>query len=387
MNLTNKIILVISPNYWGNVKLSKHHYTDELVKLGNKIYFLNPPSKASNGISIEEYGKNLFIIHHKTFFPFRLRSINRTIFYFLMQFHFKKIINALGEKPDVIWDFGNDLTYYNKGAHIPKGTFLISHPVDVVSDYYAKNVHRVSTVFFSVSDYILNQIQNVVKKDKYFIPHAISKELEKFASTKTIQAKVSKKVKVGYIGNLMLRLIDFNIFVEVIKDNPDVEFHLWGGYKLKDGSNNIGGDSSSEIERFVSFITNANNVVLHGHTPQKEILNSIEDIDLFFMCYDHKKHKGGNSHKLLEYLATGKVVVTTYLSAVKNEMNLDNLIVMEEEGRTESYSTLFRKVVNNIEQYNNLDLQKDRIQYTLNNTYEKNLNKIQKILLERFEEN
>jgi hypothetical protein len=43
--LKNKTILVISPNNWGTMHISKHHYAIELARLGNSVYFLNPPNQ------------------------------------------------------------------------------------------------------------------------------------------------------------------------------------------------------------------------------------------------------------------------------------------------------------------------------------------------------
>ncbi len=43
--LNDKTILIISPQEWGKMLLSKHHYALELAKAGNIFYFLNPPDK------------------------------------------------------------------------------------------------------------------------------------------------------------------------------------------------------------------------------------------------------------------------------------------------------------------------------------------------------
>ena len=44
-SLRNKTILIISPQAWGKMFLSKHHYAIELAKRGNAVYFLNPPGE------------------------------------------------------------------------------------------------------------------------------------------------------------------------------------------------------------------------------------------------------------------------------------------------------------------------------------------------------
>lgn len=46
-SFNNKTILIISPEPWGKMMISKHHYALELAKLGNEVYFLNPPNNNS----------------------------------------------------------------------------------------------------------------------------------------------------------------------------------------------------------------------------------------------------------------------------------------------------------------------------------------------------
>ena len=68
MQLTNKTILVISPQAWGQMYLSKHHYALTLAQLGNTVYFLNPPKQGNYGskeqVKIVSLKENLYIIEH-----------------------------------------------------------------------------------------------------------------------------------------------------------------------------------------------------------------------------------------------------------------------------------------------------------------------------------
>jgi len=44
-SFTNKTIFILSPQPWGKMHISKHHYAIELAKKGNLIYYFNPPAK------------------------------------------------------------------------------------------------------------------------------------------------------------------------------------------------------------------------------------------------------------------------------------------------------------------------------------------------------
>jgi len=41
--LRNKKVLVLSPQSWGKMRISKHHYALKLAALGNEVCFVNPP--------------------------------------------------------------------------------------------------------------------------------------------------------------------------------------------------------------------------------------------------------------------------------------------------------------------------------------------------------
>ena len=35
-------VLLISPQHWGTMRVTKHHYAIELAKLGHEVFFLEP---------------------------------------------------------------------------------------------------------------------------------------------------------------------------------------------------------------------------------------------------------------------------------------------------------------------------------------------------------
>ena len=93
--LRNKTILILSPQAWGTMFLSKHHYAVELARLGNRVYYLNPPetseklSKGSFEILPADAMKGLFIIHHSLNFPYKLKFRLKPVYDFFMGRHLK----------------------------------------------------------------------------------------------------------------------------------------------------------------------------------------------------------------------------------------------------------------------------------------------------------
>src|SRR5215467_4271003 len=112
--LENKTVLILSPQAWGNMHISKHHYAIALAKRGNKVYFLNPPGeghRSSKKLSIREIENidNLFLVTHRLSFPYNLKFHVSWLFHRLMRTHIKKLLLGLPIKPGIIWSF--DLNY------------------------------------------------------------------------------------------------------------------------------------------------------------------------------------------------------------------------------------------------------------------------------------
>ena len=70
---SDKRILIISPEPWDHIPVSKHHYARKLAKLGNRVYFLNPPGQQN---SLREDG-GVVVVDYKT-----IRGVNRMTSFF-----------------------------------------------------------------------------------------------------------------------------------------------------------------------------------------------------------------------------------------------------------------------------------------------------------------
>jgi hypothetical protein len=62
---------------------------------------------------------------------------------------------------------------------------------------------------------------------------------------------------------------------------------------------------------------------LHGIVSPKELADAYNNIDAFLVCYDynHDKNECSNSHKIMEYLSTGKPIISTRVS-MYDDLNL-----------------------------------------------------------------
>lgn len=364
-----KTILILSTEKWGIIKLSKHQYAIQLANEGNKVFFAFIDKKIKGIIVEKSEIENLFLIRFKPVF-LKLKSWWRWLFDKIMNHYISKILQLIDAKIDVLWCF--DYKFYSNLNRF-NANYIIYHPVDVIkADYQVKPAAQ-ADVIFSVSHSILKSFDKI-NVPKYFVNHGLSTEFEQLAKHNLTQNyNASKTLKIGFWGNLMLNFISFETYYKIIEKHREIEFHFWGPYKRS--QSNIGGYKGKQIEAFISFLEKQKNVFLHGAKTKSELVREIVDIDVLTVFYSQNKYYNrSNSHKILEYLATGRVIVANEFEEYKK---YSNLIIMS--NNVDEQIRLFDKVVGNISFYNSKEFMQKRIQIALENTYSQQLQKIKTI--------
>lgn len=365
----NKTVLILSPEDWGTNLLSKHLYALELSK-DNKVYFLHTCAHCTQQKFIETspVSKNLTILH--------LQQVVRGIFklpsfcinwqnYFII----KKILTKINEPLDVVWSF-DQAKFQNLKQF--KATTTIFHPVDYIvkESIFLTKIANHADVVFSVSQSILNKIST--STPKHFINHGIDELFleENESSEKPIFIRPNS-LNVGYVGNLQMKLIDYINLIKTVRENPIVNFVFIG----PDKKSNLGGQQQfKELDTLKSF----KNTFFTGELSKTELVKIIPFFDAFWLCYHHIKFptEVSNSHKILEYLSTGKVVVSNYISAYQNE----SLLEMVKDNNL--LSEKIKEVTSQLDFYNSPEKQQQRIAFAKENTYQKQLERIEKIINE-----
>lgn len=378
MFLTNKKILILSPQSWGKMYLSKHHYAIELANKGNIVFFLNPPAVKSShsfgSVLVSDSGiKNLFIIDHKLNFPYNIKFHFIGLFHMLMRPHVRKILKAMQYPPDIIWSF--DLGSLYPFRLFGEKSFRIFHPVDEPLNKTAIDSAKGCQIIFSVTHEILEKYK-MYNVPKFFINHGVSKE---FLQRNVLHSHFSEsEVKIGLSGNLIRKDIDRHVLLKIFKENPSVSFHLWGSYHINDS--NISGSDDEETNIFIKSLKNCPNVTLHGPVSSGKLAIEIQNMDAFLICYDVKKDqsRGTNYHKVMEYLSTGKVIVSNNITTYKEQPSLIQMVTSRENN--DLLPSLFKKVIANLSTFNSPENQQTRIAFALENLYEKQLIRIDRIL-------
>ncbi|MBS1490485.1 MAG: hypothetical protein JSS93_08155 [Bacteroidetes bacterium] len=376
MELRDKRILILSPQSWGTMFLSKHHYAVELAKRGNDVFFLNPPDQSpfsiGSNISLKESGTpRLYRIDHKLFFPYWMKFKFQSAFHFFMKFQVNKILKKVGDI-DIVWSFDLGHLY---PFHFFKNTYKIFYPVDEPLNQDAISSAEGADIIFSVTSEILKKYDHI-NTPKYLIGHGVTEEFL-MAGDNTVYSQ-SKPVKVGLSGNLLRPDIDREILLGIINQNKETEFHFWGSYQAS--QSNIGGEENRETVKFIKALQGCANVSLHGVVSPKTLAEAISKMDMFLICYDVQKDqsKGTNYHKVMEYLATGRVIVSNNISMYKDRPNLVQMI--DERHSNKQLPKLFREIIGNLSSYNDHSKIDERIFFANENLYNRQVERIENLI-------
>lgn len=369
-----KTIVILSSEPWGKVMLSKMHFAHELSEQNNRVFFIQPPRKLvekKDGfkpikINGEKHLNLIQVPEHP------LRVFGREKFYPLYYRLEKKIIKAIKEitgNIDELWNF-NPHFITDSNLFEAKKNLLFLYDL-----YRGKNIIKAASCadgIVSVAQNILNTIQ-AAQKPTLLLNHGLSGSFEKFAIKNVGGHKQGKRVQIGYVGNLLRGAIDFDAFRQIISKHPNIDFHIWGPSGLKE--NNVSGaDISSEAKEFSDFLHQSGNVTLHGVMVPDDLAREIQSMDGFLFLYDRNKdmNQASNSHKLIEYLSTGKPVFSLFVSSYKGK----DLLVMQDEEDTTGFPDFFSTKVGNISAFTEPAMVSRRINFALENTYNKQISRI-----------
>jgi FkbM family methyltransferase len=288
-----------------------------------------------------------------------------------MRSQVNNIIREINREVDIVWSF--DLNNLYRFDHFPPHCLKVFHPVDEPLNANAINAAVGSDIIFSVTNDIL-QKYSAYRVPKFLINHGIADD---FIQPLMFSGN-SSGVYVGLSGNLLRKDIDRAILLEILSENPEVTFEFWGSYETR--SSNIGGTDDEETTFFIKHLKTLPNVILHGAVPSTELAKAIQRMDAFLICYDVKKDqsKGTNYHKVIEYLATGKVIVSNNISSYSGKPELVQMV--SERDNNEQLPILLNKVLGNLPFYNSYESQQIRREFAKNNTYDKQLERIEKII-------
>lgn len=367
---SEKTVLIVSPQSWDHIRISKHNYAIALAQQGTKVVFMNPPTDEVHESSImptDVDGVRQLTIPRPSFY--RLRFHLRWLFDFLFARLMKTTLRKHQIRPDVAWCF--DFNLYSN-LNIFGASKTIFHPVDPLSEPQHVRPAITSDLNLTVSQKIADQI-SPAGVPVSVINHGLASVFESAAKSRKIGNYVpGDAVKVGYAGNLCRQPVNRPVIQQIVAEHPNVEFHFWGPHE----------SSVPEIASFVEFLSKAPNATLHGPVCQVQLASEYLSIDVFLLTYlaDLKESDRSNSHKILEYLSTGKVIVS---SKIEHYIEHADLLAMANADDDSDLPAIFAQTVADLHDVNASTKQQLRRHLALENTYTTHLDRIGQLVEER----
>ncbi len=343
---TNKNILIVSPENWNHLFVSKHHYAIELSK-HNKVFFLNPPS-GKFSITESKY-RNLWVIDYTPFLK-GLRFFPKFVQLYFMRNKFERIQTLTSGQFDCVWSFDNSVFF--DFSFFPKRILKISHIVDYSQNFQFAQTASTADICFGVSQNIVDRLLKS-NQNSFLVPHGVSIEKSDFP---TVKLPGKNSIKAMYAGNLDSRYLDRSVLFELINKHPYVDFIFLGS-----------GGSDWPRNEHTFFL----GVIAHEH-----LQNFLQQADVLLLIYDVEKYPNQltNAHKILEYLASGKVIVSTFISDYSGNPLVEMAINQRD------LSILFNRIVSDLPVYNSLERQKARMEYAGSNSYSDRLVAIEQLI-------
>lgn len=358
--LQGKNILIISPESWGKSFVSKHHYALELVRRGNQVSFLGPPSSKYDSQPSLETGLTLLSYPG---FPKGFRFLPTIVRRLILRRITKKLESWAKGSFDIIWSFDNSV-FFDLDAW-GKHKIGISHIVDLNMDFQTQRASKTANICFCTTEFILRRLK-AANANAHKIPHGVSLP-SKLPSPKELPG--GNKPKALYVGNLSMPYLDWEVLKETINLNPQVVFCFLG----PEGKSNLAiADHHNEIR---NELRNLPNVHFLGVVPAKDVFSYLMGTDICLVSYQERHHQDQASpHKIPEYLASGKTIVATFTE----EYDETGLLQMPRYNK--DFPTVFSEVANNLDHYNSETMSGKRVSYAQANTYAAHLVTIEKLI-------
>ncbi len=355
-------ILIISPELWNGHFVSKHHYAITLAKLGNNVYFLNPPEDNIKTTIVKKTSyDNVWevssppIVKGLRFFPKFMRIK-------LEKKWLSNFENIIEKKITTVWLFENSRFYDMEFA---ENRLKIYHQVDLNQNFHVQEASSSADICFGTTDFIISKIKNY-NANSYKIHHGYNESallIKNNIYVDKVEKSFSNKINAIYIGNMNIKYLDFDLLNTLVSRYQNINFHFIGGYF----------DHNELFQKTKNF----KNVIWWGKVDSSNLVNFLENADICLLAYKVSQYKEqlASPHKIMEYLSSGKVTVATYTDEYK-----DKRYLLEMVDDSKEYISKFEKVVNNLDFYNSKDKQKKRIAFAKEHSYDNQLQKISDLI-------
>jgi len=364
LKLINNNILIVSPESWGTNFVSKHHYALELAK-NNSVYFINSIDKQ---YKLSKIGPSLYTIDCHILFR-GIGKLPKFLSAIFTKLELERLEKKTKVKFDIIWNF--DSSRFFNLSNI-QNKLKIAHLVDLSEHFQRPALSKSSDICLCSSEVILHEMKKY-NKTAFNIGHGVQNSDDTISISTEEKAELNTKFKykAAYVGNLSIKYLDWKTYYQIVKENDETAFYFIGPLGVSNLSKTI------EINSHFNEIKLLPNSIFLGEKPSTKILSYLKEMDILMMIYNTDKYKDqlSNPHKTLEYLASGKVVVSSWTEEYKNKLHLLEMVKSNKE-----LPAKFQEVITNIDYYNSDEKQAKRRAFALKNTYDKKIQQIEQLI-------
>ena len=297
-SVTNKLVIfVISNEEWGKQWLSKHHYANELAKLGFTVYFVDPVKRwkfvdlFSLAVVKKKVKDNLHILFYRNNFPIRfLGKFFLRLNDYLNSYKLSKITGGA----DVLWWNFDPFRFINTDFFYESKT--IYHVVDPYSHFWQDRLQAENADLIVCTNQKYADTYCRYGFSPLFIPHGISKD--EFTDGYSTQVRQIRN-EVG----------EFAIIVGAV--NNEWDFELLKSIVDKGVKILILGQETNLVD-WNDLKANPN-IVYQGVVHAKNLKHYINAAKVCLVPYKKRPGKHTRSPlKFLNYLAQYKPIITSF---------------------------------------------------------------------------
>lgn len=351
---------IISPQPWRGFHVSKHHYAMALASRGWKVVFVDPPINLGKAGSVELNETDfpgVSVLKYQTFFPYILKFRFRSIFNFLMRRQARRITARTG-RPDLVWDFDNAYQFADLRPFGARRSLF--HLVD---DTAQNNLGTKNADFTFYLHESFCRHAGARPKPECHVGHGLGKAHEHAArNPRPQQNNVDHRTSphIGFVGNLAASWIDWAAVAEMLRRHPEALFTFWG--PLPDMGN---------ADVALQEIASNTHACFPGLASPDQIIEDSKSVDAWIFPFRSDKLLGGaiDSHKVLEYLSTGRAVVMNWLEAYKD----NQLVHMLPSPDSNGLPALLDGALCDLPRINSNQHMEERRTFALERTYDKHL--------------
>lgn len=312
--LRGKCILLISPEPWKGLQMSKHHWAEALARRGNRVLWLDPPRPTGPRVTLlpGEPVERVSYLH-------RLRGVNLLPAFVQRWYHgriLRRIEHAAQRKIDIIWSFDT-----SRFQQLPRGgRRWIMHPVDMNMLGSGHAAFAAADLVLTSSTPILNAVRSIAPNAKVLcVGHGLGPHW--FTGNRPDPRPPQGRPLVCCAGNMAIRYLDWEVIAEEVEQHPTVDFRF------------VGPCAPEPDHAAYRRVRNSPNAVFTGLLGQEAMVHTLQQCDVLLLCYraDLWAEQLSNPHKLLEYLSTGNPIVASYTSEYADAP--DNILYMARQRR------------------------------------------------------